>query len=144
MIEEQNLVRKTEMLEEQNCVGWNFLSAENFCRPKIFRQLVFKIGQINIKLVLKHFYSKVHGGLRQNYRNCQLVPKILSPKIFGRQNFVWWGMMKSPWFDQVSLLGDQRFLCKYNFLCSGGIRRQKTPVDITAITQVRVVAVLRR
>ena len=45
-------------------------------------------------------------------------------------------------FDEVGLLGDERFLRQHHLLSGGRIRRQQPPVDVATVAQVRVVAVL--
>ena len=45
-------------------------------------------------------------------------------------------------FDEVCLLGDERFLSQHHLLRGGRVRRQQPPVDVAAVAQVRVVAVL--
>ena len=51
-------------------------------------------------------------------------------------------LVQQGWLDQVCLLRNERLLRQHNLLGSCRVRGQETPVDVAAITQVRVVTVL--
>ena len=52
-------------------------------------------------------------------------------------------LVQQSWFDQIGLLRDQGLLSKHNFLGSGRVSGQETPVYVASVPQVRVVTVLQ-
>ena len=51
-------------------------------------------------------------------------------------------LVKQSRLQQISFLGDEGLLSQNNFLGSGRVSRQQSPVDVATVSQVRVVTVL--